>query len=109
MCDIVSHLHSVPEADPSLILSPSLSMKGMGTPGTMTGVEFLCRFAVKFVDARIPGQEQVLPGCKCTLHVNMPYVGANKFKTDCPCLVGFSTPIPEHDNVVTMSDTVSRV
>eukprot|EP00122_Pirum_gemmata_P016543 Pgem_evm1s15468 len=55
-------------------------MRGRGTDGTATGLDFQCKFNVEFVDGT---------KCACNLHIDIPYIGSNSWKHDCPCLSGF--------------------
>eukprot|EP00122_Pirum_gemmata_P009180 Pgem_evm2s8486 len=59
----------------------SVLMRGTGTDGTATGLDFQCKFNVEFVDGT---------KCACNLHIDIPYIGSNSWEHDCPCLSGFN-------------------
>lgn len=67
-------------------LEASLNMKGVGTCGTWTGLEFSCSFTVRFFDGQ---------ACACQLHVNIPFGSkSNSFAKCDNCLDGFRYKIP---------------
>ena len=61
-----------------------ITMYGIGTSWSWTGLDFTCSFDVGFRDR----------SCSCNLHVDMPYTTwfglEYSFNHDCPCLTGFT-------------------
>lgn len=63
-------------------------MKGQGTSGTATGLQFSCEFPISFVSL---ADRSEIPGCPCRLHLYMYYSNTatpNYFEHACLCLAG---------------------
>lgn len=75
-----------------------MHMHGKGSDGSMTGLDFGCSFAVYE-----PTQNQQL--CQCARYVNIPYIGNNNDRFDCPCLkIMEYKPLDESGHVINIEN-----
>ena len=77
----------------------TFNMKGVGTCGTWTGLDFACHFSVEWMDGS---------ACPCTLHIDDPYAGSNHWSV-CNCFGGYTATVGSGGHQFSISDTVYKV
>jgi len=88
----------VTKVDNTANFETTFNMKGVGTCGTWTGLDFACHFSVEWMDGS---------ACPCTLHIDDPYAGSNNWSV-CNCFGGYTATVGSGGHQFSISDTVYK-